>query len=77
MADDKKDDKKSIEIGFRNGKTVGLKLEQKEFDKLIAAIDAGETWHTVIDDSRHLTLRADRVDFYGTDNKAESRRAGF
>lgn len=71
------DDKKSIEISFHNGQTVSLKLVPKEFDKLIAAIKAETNWHTVQDDTRTLTLRADRVDFYGTDDKPESRRAGF
>lgn len=71
------DDKKPIQIGFRNGQTVSLKIEQKEIDKLIAAIEADAAWHTVQDDTRKLTLRADRVDFYGTDDKPEARRAGF
>ncbi|MBI4897398.1 MAG: hypothetical protein HY827_03420 [Actinobacteria bacterium] len=71
------DDKKPIQIGFRNGQTVGLKLEQAELDKLIAAIKAEESWHTVTEDTKSLTLRADRVDFYGTDEKPEARRAGF
>jgi hypothetical protein len=70
-------DKKPIELGFRNGKIVGLKLEQDELDKLIAAIDAGETWHTVTEDTRRVRLRADRVDFYSTDDKSGARRAGF
>lgn len=71
------EDKKSIEISFHNGQTVSLKLVPKEFDKLVAAIEAETAWHTVQDDTRKLTLRADRVDFYGTDDKPEARRAGF
>lgn len=71
------DDKKPIQLGFRNGQTVAMKLEPEEFDKLVAAIQAEEAWHTVTDDTRKLTLRADRVDFWGTDEKPEARRAGF
>ncbi|MBI5311230.1 MAG: hypothetical protein HZB14_09455 [Actinobacteria bacterium] len=70
-------EKKPIQLGFSSGQSIALKLEPAEMDKLIAAIKAGEAWHTVTDDDRKLTLRADRVDFYGVDEKPESRRAGF
>lgn len=69
--------KKPIQIGFRNGQSVSLKIAQKEIDKLVAAIEAEAAWHTVQDDTRKLTLRADRIDFYGTDDKPEAHRAGF
>lgn len=71
------DEKKPIQLGFSGGQSLGLKLETAEFDKLVKAIEAGEQWHTVTDDDRKLTLRADRVDFYGVDEKPEARRAGF
>ena len=71
------DEKKPIQIGFRNGQTVSLKLEKAEFDKLIEAIKAETAWHTVTEDTKHLTLRADQIDYYGTDDKPEARRAGF
>lgn len=72
------EERKPIQIGFSSGQTVGLKLEPKELDALIAAIKAGEPWHTVVEDEhRRLTLRADHVDFYATDDRPEARRAGF
>lgn len=71
------DDKKPIQLGFSGGQSLALKLEAGEFDKLVKAIEDGEQWHTVTDDDRKLTLRADRVDFYGVDEKPEARRAGF
>lgn len=70
-------EKKPIQLGFGSGQTIALKLEQAELDKLVAAIAAGESWHTVDDDDRKLTLRADLVEFYSVDEKPEGRRAGF
>ncbi|MFY9488802.1 MAG: hypothetical protein WAP35_08945 [Solirubrobacterales bacterium] len=71
------DDKKPIQIGFRNGQTVGLKLEADEFDKLVKAIADETPWHTVKDETRELTLRADRVDFWATDDKPTDVSVGF
>jgi hypothetical protein len=71
------DDKKTIQLGFRNGESVGLKLEPDEYDKLIEAIKAEASWHEVKTEKGTLNLRADRVDFYGITDKKEERRAGF
>ena len=71
------DDKKHIQVGFRNGQSIGLKLESGEFDKLIEAIKSEASWHDVKTEKGVLTLRADRVDFYGVDEEKEERRAGF
>jgi hypothetical protein len=70
-------DKKSIQVGFTNGQVVEMKLEPAEYDKLIEAIKAESPWHEVKDDKRTLHLRADRVDFYGTEEEKEQRRTGF
>ena len=71
------DDKKTIQIGFRSGESVGLKLELAEYDKLIEAIKADAPWHEVKTEKGTLNLRADRVDYYGVSDKEEDRRAGF
>ncbi|MGH2905933.1 MAG: hypothetical protein ACRDKI_04100 [Solirubrobacterales bacterium] len=71
------DDKKTIQIGFRSGESVGLKLEPEEFDKLIQAIKDETPWHEVKTEKGTLNLRADRVDYYGTQDEKEERRAGF
>ncbi|MFY9265051.1 MAG: hypothetical protein WAO61_06460 [Solirubrobacterales bacterium] len=70
-------DKKPIQIGFSNGQSVELKLAPDEFDKLVKAIAHETKWHTVKDETRELTLRADRVDFWGTDEKATDIQVGF
>lgn len=71
------DDKKAIQLGFANGLSVGLKLEQSEIDKLIKSIKAEEKWIEVEEEKRVINLRADRVDFYGFETDQEERRAGF
>ena len=71
------DDKQTIQVGFASGESVGLKLEQKELDDLIQAIKDAKTWHKVKTEKGTLTLRADRVDFYGQQDEKEERRAGF
>lgn len=71
------DDKKTIHLGFANGLSVGLKLDQDEIDKLVKAIEAEDKWIAVKEEKRQVTLRADRVDFYGFDLEQEERRAGF
>jgi hypothetical protein len=71
------DDKKTIQVGFASGESVGLKLEPEEFDKLIQAIKDAKSWHEVKTEKGTLTLRADKVDFYGTQDEKEERRAGF
>lgn len=71
------DDTKSIQLGFANGLSVGLKLEQAQIDKLIKAIESGEKWIEVKEEKRVINLRADRVDFYGFETDQEERRAGF
>ena len=76
MASEEKD-KKSIQIGFASGESVGLKLEQAELDKLIQAIKDEKSWHEVKTEKGHLNLRADKVDFYGLQDDKEERRAGF
>jgi hypothetical protein len=71
------DDKKSIQVGFTNGQVVSMKLVPAEFDKLIEAIKSETSWHEIKDDKRTLTIRADRVDFFGTEDEKEQRRTGF
>ena len=71
------DDKKHIQLGFRNGESVGLKLDPAEFDKLVAAIKAEDGWTEIKTEKGTLNLRADRVDFYGIQDEKEERRAGF
>lgn len=71
------DDTKSIQLGFANGLSVGLKLEQAQIDKLIKAIESDEKWIEVKEEKRVINLRADRVDFYGFETDKEERRAGF
>lgn len=76
MASDEKD-KKSIQVGFSSGESVGMKLDQDELDKLIQAIKDAKSWHEVKTEKGHLNLRADRVDYYGLQDEKEERRAGF
>lgn len=71
------DDTKSIQLGFANGLSVGLKLDQAQIDKLIKAIEDEQKWIEVKEEKRIINLRADRVDFYGFDSEQEERRAGF
>lgn len=71
------DDKKAIQLGFANGLSVGLKLEQSEIDKLIKSIKDEDKWIEVEEEKRVINLRADRVDFYGFETDQEERRAGF
>lgn len=71
------DDKKAIQLGFTNGLSVGLKLEQSEIDKLIKSIKDEDKWIEVEEEKRVINLRADRVDFYGFETDQEERRAGF
>ncbi len=71
------DDTKTIQVGFANGLSVGLKLDKSEIDKLIKAIEAEEKWIEVKEEKRVINLRADRVDFYGFDAEQDDRRAGF
>lgn len=71
------DDQKAIQLGFANGLSVGLKLEQGEIDKLIKSIKDEDKWIEVTAEKRVINLRADRVDFYGFETDQEERRAGF
>jgi hypothetical protein len=71
------DDKRTVGIGFSSGLATTLKLEQSELDKLLKAIEAEDKWVEVSEEKRSVTLRADRVDFYGLDEEKEERRTGF
>jgi hypothetical protein len=72
------DDKKTIGLGLAGGAATQLKLEQAELDKLVAAIQAGDTWVEIQDEKRIVNLRADHVEFYALDSEdKEERRAGF
>jgi hypothetical protein len=72
------EDRKTIGLGLTGGAAAQLKLEQKDLDKLVAAIEAEEKWVEVNDEKRIVHLRADHVEFYSleSDDK-EDRRAGF
>jgi hypothetical protein len=72
------EDRKSISLGLSSGGATTLKLEQADIDKLIAAIQAGDTWVEVNDEKRTVTLRSDHVEFYALDpEEKDERRAGF
>lgn len=72
------EDRKTIGLGLKGGATAQLKLEQKDLDKLVNAIESEEKWVEVNDEKRIVHLRADHVEFYSleSDDK-EDRRAGF
>ena len=72
------EDRKTIGLGLVGGAAAQLKLEQKDLDKLVKAIEAEEKWVEVNDEKRIVHLRADHVEFYSleSDDK-EERRAGF
>ncbi|MBJ7354701.1 MAG: hypothetical protein JHC98_07740 [Thermoleophilaceae bacterium] len=72
------EDRKTIGLGLVGGAAAQLKLEQKDLDKLVKAIEAEEKWVEVNDEKRIVHLRADHVEFYSleSDDK-EDRRAGF
>jgi hypothetical protein len=72
------EDRKTIGLGLVGGAAAQLKLEQKDLDKLVKAIEAEEKWVEVNDEKRVVHLRADHVEFYSleSDDK-EDRRAGF
>lgn len=72
------DERKSITVTIIAAGPVTLKLEQKDIDKLIAAVKAGDQWVEVADEKRNVTLRADLVASYALDpEEKEERRAGF
>jgi hypothetical protein len=72
------EDRKTIGLGLVGGAAAQLKLEQKDLDKLVKAIENEEKWVEVNDEKRIVHLRADHVEFYSleSDDK-EDRRAGF
>jgi hypothetical protein len=72
------DERKSISLGLSGGAAATLKITQDDLDKLIAAIQGGDTWVEVEDEKRTVTLRSDHVEFYALDpEEKEERRAGF
>jgi hypothetical protein len=72
------EDRKTIGLGLVGGAAAQLKLEQKDLDKLVAAIEAEEKWVEVNDEKRIVHLRADHVEFYSLEAEdKEERRAGF
>jgi hypothetical protein len=72
------EDRKTIGLGLVGGAAAQLKLEQKDLDKLVAAIEAEEKWVEVNDEKRIVHLRADHVEFYSLESDDKSdRRAGF
>jgi hypothetical protein len=72
------EDRKTIGLGLVGGAAAQLKLEQKDLDKLVAAIEAEEKWVEVNDEKRIVHLRADHVEFYSLEAAdKEERRAGF
>ena len=64
-----------VDIGFKAGAVLSLRLNQDEYDKLRTSLDGSSRWHEV--DSEDATVLVDLADIVYVRLDTESGRVGF